>query len=413
MKIHIKKIVGIIIIAIIVIIVLSINMNKENGNRIKNKTIKTSEQNESAIYVKEREKLEIDNIEIEKEGDSENLTESDKKGKNAAILVGQISEANINNSKITTNGKGSTAIVSTGAGSSVSINNTSLATTKERSKGILASNKGKVVADDVSIKTDGSKSSAVATDFGGGTIQINNSEIETNSVDSAGVYSTGDITVQNTRIETNQADGAVIDGDGKITLQNVYITSYKKRGVMILYTGPQINKNIIGNFKMSRGSLYVKEGPAFYTMNTASKIELENVDIKVDSNILFKASTDELGELGQEVPVKESKGGDAIILAKNQELEGDIVADAQSTIDLKLGNNCKYKGKINTENTAKSIKLYVTSDNIIELTGECNITELEIEKGATIITNGYNIYYNLAENIEGINIQGNGKLIKK
>ena len=85
--------------------------------------------------------------------------------------------------------------------------------------------------------------------------------------------------------------------------------------------------------------------------------------------------------------------------AKNQKIEGDIIVDNISTLELSLKNGSSYSGKINNDNTAKTINVSIDSNSTLTLTGDSYITSLEDEDStySNINFNGYKLYVNGVE----------------
>lgn len=387
---------GIILLVIIFLIIIICKVANRGTKKINISSESLSETSidTSVVNLEQKEEGTITDTSITKSGDTSDVTESDKTGLNSAVRAEMLSSLNISDTEITTDGLGASGVVATGKSAEIDVSNTNITTSQNRSKGLMVSNSGKIYANNVNITTVGYKSSAVATDYGGGIIQVKNSTIETNGEDSAGVYSTGNITVENTSITSKAGEGAVIDGFGSITLYNTEITAGGRRGVMIYYTGPSIGSTqITGRFNMTGGSLAALAGPAFYVMNTTAEIELQNVTISSDTGVFLKASVDEYGELGQEGENVTSKGGNAKVTAREQEINGDIVVDSKSTVELNLEMESTFTGAINKENTGKEIKVTLDSTSVWNLTGNCYITSLNAEDGAVINTNGYKITY--------------------
>ena len=389
-----KIIIAIITIIVILGLILIVKNNKTSNNNNTgedayiNKDISEKKDDTSAIAVEKDTKIENDKI--TKTGDSSDLSESDKTGKNSAVLVNTPRSLTIDNTEITTSGAGASGVAATSGGARVTINDTTITTNKERSKGLLASGGGTIDANNVNIQTTGDKSSGAVTDYGGGTLNITNSVIETTGEHSAGIYSTDNIIVENTKITTAKSTAAVIDGTGQINLTNCDLTSGGKRAIYIYYTGANAKDTIKGRFTMTGGSLNATNGPAFYVTNTTAIINIENVNLTAGTGIILNAVTDS-SDLGMENAVNTQKGGDAVVTAKNQKLEGGFVVDKQSTLDLTLSNGSSLKGYINKENIAKKVKLTVESGCTIELTDNCYVNELDIKDGATVIKNGYKI----------------------
>ncbi len=79
----------------------------------------------------------------------------------------------------------------------------------------------------------------------------------------------------------------------------------------------------------------------------------------------------------------------------NQSVEGNIVVDSISTLDMTLTYS-NYEGTINKDNTAKNIKLVLNESSKIKLTGDSYVTSLEDEDASysNIDFNGYKLYVN-------------------
>ena len=80
----------------------------------------------------------------------------------------------------------------------------------------------------------------------------------------------------------------------------------------------------------------------------------------------------------------------------NQEADGDIVIDSISTLIMNLKEKSLFNGKINSENSAKSIKLVLDKTSKIKLTGDSYVSSLEDEDNSydNIDFNGYKLYVN-------------------
>lgn len=413
-----KKIILLLIVIVIVLVVISViymnsqkntdvaNINNTNNanqvtqndnkiqNNITNEILTGDGQDVTVITTEENSETTIKNSEIIKTGDTSDLGESDKAGLNSALKATQLSDLTLEDSKVTTDGLGASGVAAVGARAILNLSNSEVITKGDRSKGILVTKKGQIFADSINIETTGYKSSAIATDMGGGIIEVKNSNIVTDNIDSAGIYATGNVKAENSEFTTKQAEGVCIDGSGEVSLINTIVKAYKKRGVMLYYTGPSDMMEPHGLFKMIGGELTVEEGPAFYIMNTGAEIELDNVNITNKSGVFLIASVDRFGELGQEGPPVTAKGGNVKVTAKNQEINGNFEVDSESTLELNLTENSKLVGAINTENTGKEVNVIIGEGCTWTLTGDCYITNLEVVDDATQINlNGYKIYY--------------------
>ena len=81
---------------------------------------------------------------------------------------------------------------------------------------------------------------------------------------------------------------------------------------------------------------------------------------------------------------------------ENQKVEGNIIVDSISTLDMNLSNSSSYKGAINASNSAKSISLKLDASSSITLTADSYVTSLENADTSysNINFNGYKLYVN-------------------
>ena len=77
----------------------------------------------------------------------------------------------------------------------------------------------------------------------------------------------------------------------------------------------------------------------------------------------------------------------------NQDAVGNIVVDSISTLTMNMKSSY-FKGMINTDNSAKSIKLVLDKDSKIVLTGDCYVTSLDDADSSysNIDFNGFKLY---------------------
>lgn len=79
-----------------------------------------------------------------------------------------------------------------------------------------------------------------------------------------------------------------------------------------------------------------------------------------------------------------------------QTVNGNIVIDSISTLDMTMKNSSSYTGTINGDNTAKNIKLKLDKSSKIKLTGNSYVTSLDNadSSNSNIDFNGYKLYVN-------------------
>ena len=361
---------------------------------------------ESAILVKDGGKAKISNSTVSKSsGDSSNVENSEFYGVNAGILVTSGSQATLDNLDISTSAKGSNAVFSTGTDSKIYISNSKIETAKDSSRGLDATYGGYIEADNVEISTQGGSCATLATDRGEGTVIAKNSTLSTAGSGSPVIYSTGDITLENSTGKATGAQMVVIEGKNTATVTNSTLECSGKGnrnnvdncGIMIYQSmsgdageGTGTLNATNATLSISSNSDYYKTAPLFFITNTKAIINLENNTLQYGSGILLKAQgTSEWG-------TSENNGGEVTLNAKNQELTGNIEADNISTVEINLKENSNLNGAINTDNTAKEIKLSLDTTSTLTLTGDTYVTELNDEDAtySNINLNGYKLYVN-------------------
>ena len=381
-------------------------MTVDGENKELSETYTTSQVDESAILVENGGDATINNAQITKTGgDSSNTENSEFYGVNSGILVTENSMATIKNSTISTSAKGSNAVFSTGTNSKIYISDSTITTTGSGSaRGLDATYGGYIEADNVTIKTQGGSCATLATDRGEGTVIAKNSKLETNGSGSPVIYSTGDISIENTEGTANGSQMVVIEGKNTATVTNSTLTASgagnrgetDQAGIMIYQsmsgdasqgTGTFTAKN--SDLSVQTASKYYKTAPMFFITNTDAIINLTNCRLSYGSNILISSrGTSEWGKTG-------SNGGNLILNANNQTLEGNIEIDNISTLEMNLEES-SYIGTINGDNTAKTIKLKLNKNSKITLTGDSYITSLEDDDTSysNINFNGYKLFVN-------------------
>lgn len=381
-----------------------------DSQELSNKTLSTTSSDESAIVVNDGGSLNATGLTISKSGDSSNTENSEFYGLNAAVLVQKESEATIKNTTIKTSATGANAIFSTGENATLNISNTKITTTGDSSRGLDATYGGTINANKVTITTSGQHCAAVATDRGEGTVTVKNSILNTNGKGSPCVYSTGTISVSDSKGMATNSSCAVIEGKNSITLNNTKLTSYgigrvddgiDNCGVMIYQSMSGDASEGTGTFSATDSTLTISKkskiyetSPMFFITNTDAVINLENTKLNYGSNQLVTVSGND-GEWGSQG----SNGGNLILNATNQILNGNISVDNISTASFILKGST-LTSTINSENNAKEVNLSLDSSSKWVVTGDSYVTTLTLENNdlSLIEDHGYTIYYDASAN---------------
>lgn len=350
----------------------------------------------SAVTVDNSGTLTLLKSKITKSGNTSSNDQSSFVGLNAAVLVQNGGTLKLSDSMIKTTGTGANGVFAYGEGSSVVLSDVTIKATAQGGHAVMATGGGTVTCTDVDMDTAGTNSGAIATDRGGGTIKVKGGNVVTTGQDSPGIYSTGDISVTGADIESTGSEVAVIEGSNSITLKNCTLLSTMKDkwGVMLMQSMSGDAEGVNGVFKMAGGSLsYTAEsGPLFFVTNSSGTIKLTGVKVAEGSGVVLKAAADRWGASG-------SNGGNATFTVSKQTLTGDMVADSVSSINATLKNGSSLSGKINADNSAKTINLTLDATSTWNVTGDSYLTSLSDSGGISgasitnITGNGHTVYY--------------------
>lgn len=365
------------------------------------KTYAAGGTDQSSVYVENGGNLTLDQATVTSSSASSSSDNSSFYGLNAGVLVGAGSSLTITHSTVVTKGDGANGVFATGTGANISISDSSITVMGQYAHGIMATQGGTITANNVDMSTAGASSGAIATDRGGGIINIVGGMIATTGANSPGIYSTGDITVDSAEISASGSEAAVIEGANSISLIDTTLTTTfdNKWGVMIYQSMSGDAAGTEGTFTMSGGTLEdtAQNGPLFYVTNSTGVIQLEQVAMTTGSGILIKAAAGNWGTSG-------GNGGTVYLTADKQTMSGDIVADNISSVSVILQNNSVWTGAINADKTANqaSISLDGTSQWIVTadsyLTGFSDDAGISGTTVTNIIGNGHTVYYNASAN---------------
>ena len=362
------------------------------------KQIISTNADESAVYVNDTG-ITITNSDLIKEsGDSSNIENSEFYGVNAAVLV-QGGELTIKGGTISTKSKGANALCATNKGK-VTISDTTITSTAESSaRGLHSTYGGQISASKVTISSTGGSCANLATDRGEGIVECTECTLSTSGKGSPLIYSTGQITISKTNGEATGSQTVVVEGKNSATIKeesnlkcygNGNRNNVDNCGVLLYQSMSGDAGEGIATFNCKDSSLEIlsessvfTSAPMFFVTNIQAIINLENCTISYGSKTFLNASsTSEWGNQG-------SNGGKATLNLNNQDIEGDLVLDGISTLELVMVNS-NFKGKINTDKKASKLVIKLDSNSKITLTGDSYYTSLtnedktggNIEKGS-------------------------------
>ena len=370
---------------------------------------KSSNSDENVISVTGKITTTLNNITINKTGDSDGGDNTSFYGTNSAIIAKDGATLTIKNANITTKATGANGVFSYGGSATtnnsssdnttINISDSKITTTKDNSGGIMTTGGGIMNATNLTITTAGTSSAAIRSDRGGGIVTVNKGTYKTTGKGSPAIYSTADITVKNSTLISTASEGVVIEGKNSVTLENVDLTDTNNElnGQSTTYKNIFLYQSMSGDaatgtasFTAKNSTLTTNVGDSFYVTNTTATINLENNKIinNDKDGYFLRIQKDSWGTSGK-------NGGDVTLNLTNQDAEGDIAVDSISTLSINIKNGSTYKGTINNKNQGEiSIKLDKTSS--ITLTGDTYIKSLTNadSTNSNINLNGYKLYVN-------------------
>lgn len=199
------------------------------------------------------------------------------------------------------------------------------------------------------------------------------------------------ITVSGNMVEITEGGDFTVTGEN--TNGMIYVNTTDKVKLRLSGMGDaDVGTSV---FNMTGGTLTGNNGDMFYITNTHSLIDLSGVDIenKDTEGYFMRVSGNSAsrgwGKAGE-------NGAQVEFTADDQKIDGDIIVDTISTLDMELVNGSEFNGTINiidNEQNGTAVDnnavITVDEDSVWNLTGDCTVTS--VENNGTINFNGYTI----------------------
>jgi autotransporter family porin len=272
----------------------------------------------------------------------------------------------------------------TTSGGTVTVSGGTISTTSDNASGAFASGKGATVTlASVDVYTTGAGAHAVAATQAGAAMVTGS-----------------------TTLTSAAAEVVVLEGASTMTISNstlIATNSNNNRGIYIY--GSTTTGNGASTLSISGGnyvwSSSTTGASALYIYNQVTTINLTGVAITNPStSALLRA-------------VGGTSGSGVTLNAIGQTLNGDIVADAGSTITLSLIGSSSLSGAINAAATAGAISITLETGSLWTPTGNSYVTELNATT-ANFGSTAYVVYYrSSATGLSGTHsLAGGGQLIQ-
>lgn len=377
----------------------SANTISENSTESDTEYFSTGD-DENALRVDSAE-VTLTNITVNKSaGSSSNTEDGDFYGQNAGFLALNGARVTITDSTFNTGVVNGNAVFSYGEGTTVNISDSKIRTTERNSGGIQTTGGGTMNATNLDVQTEGNSSAAIRTDRGGGTVNVDGGTYVTNGTGSPAIYCTADITASNAELTANASEGVVVEGKNSVTLNNCTLI-----GNMENTYGGDSDENIhtimiyqsmsgdadIGEayFTAEGGSITGLSGDMFYVTNTDCTISLKDVAFTLANDTFLRV---EGNSSSRGWGTEGANGGDVILTAEDQTIEGNILVDSISGLDMTMTNST-FSGAINPDGEGGTVKVTMDGGSTWSLTGDSYVTEFSGDV-SQITSNGYHLYVN-------------------
>ena len=377
-------------------------------------TIENNTDEEHAITA-DGEEASYSNIAVVKTGDAEG-DEADFYGANAAIFATNGGSLTLSEITVSTDGKHANGVFSYGEGTTVTISDSVIETSGNCSGGLMTTGGGTMNARNLLIHTTGNSSAAIRSDRGGGTVNVTGGSYTTEGTGSPVIYSTADITVSDAEMESTASQGVVVEGQNSVTLNNVNLTAsnVKKnsdksewyQAVMIYQSMSGDADEGLASFAMNGGTLTNLNGDIFFVNNTTATIDLTGAAIVNEDSegVFLRAAAAGWGSEG-------SNGGHVTMNASSQNIEGDMIVDEVSSLNLYLKDSSSFSGAINSDGESGDVYVEIEDGSTWTLTGDSYITSLTCGAGS-INLNGHKLYVNGEEYAEGTASEGEAIVVE-
>lgn len=251
---------------------------------------------------------------------------------------------------------------------------------------------GTLHASNLTVTTQGESSAAIRSDRGGGTMTVDGGSYTSNGTGSPAVYVTADISIENAALTANGSEALCLEGLNSVSLKNCFLSGNMRdlsqndnTWTVILYQSMSGDSEVgKGTFAMEGGTLKSENGGLFYTTNTESEFTLNHVTIEAaDDCEYFLRCTGNANQRGW--GRTGANGADCAFIAINQEMNGLVIWDSISTLELSLTDGTVFTGAVIDDESCAgnggdgSCALNIDAGSKWIVTGDSTVTALHCE----------------------------------
>ncbi len=365
-------------------------------------TTSSSAKDMNAALVENGGTLTLDNATLEKSGDDTDGDSCNFYGVNSILLaVGEGSTAKVQRSTLSATSEGSNGIFATDSAKVLAYDD-EISTTAGNSRGLDATYGGEILGSALTISTEGDHCAALATDRGGGTISVTDSELKTAGSGSPLLYSTGDVEVAGVTGTASGSQIAGMEGLNTILIEDSTLSSTMTEAtasdpmadVVIIYQSTsgdaESTTGETAKFQAADSTLSsaIASGSFFYLTNTTADIVLSNtvLDFDSDAAALLTAEGNDSNNWGS----AGSNGATVRFTAIGETLSGAIAADTISSADIYLTDGTTWTGSAsiaqNSAGSTSASPLSVSVDGTSSwiVTADSTVSNLTLAEGASV-----------------------------
>lgn len=303
-------------------------------------------------------------------------------------------------------------------GESMAIADRRLDTSSHGEHGAVVTQAATLTLENVDIATTGRMAIPLAAIQSQAAISATGGSAVSSGLGSPCLYAAGVITLNGGVYESLRSEAAIVEEGGSLTLTDTALsTKSGDSGIMVYGTTSAGSPSAGGSVTASGGSLVSadRHGPFVYVTNATATITLRGVNVTSLSGTLVMAAADRWGAPG-------ANGGHAVLIAEEQSLTGNLIADSLSTLNLTLRSRSSLTGAINPEGTAAEAHLTIEPGSTWKVTADSYLTSLTILGGISDDTlscingGGHTIYYDASSPLnqalagKTYKLQGGGSL---
>ncbi len=368
----------------------------QDGDSLVGGTYEATEDDQSALEASGTVTADVSGaLLLKTAGDASSADASSFYGLNSAIRVYDSATLTLKDVTVEASADNATGVFAYDGGT-IYIYDSTINVTGGGAGGVQVAGGGTLYGYDLTVTT--TSKAPIRSDRGGGIMVIDGGTYTTTGTGGCpAIYSTADITVMNATLTSENSRAVIIEGKNSVSLENCVLSGNDQstkegsvKAAVLLYQSMSGDASVgTSEFTMTGGSLTTLSGALFYCTNTNSVINLTGAELlyastAADDPVLLIVSEGRWGSDG-------SNGGDCELNASAQELEGAIIVDSISSLELNLTDGSVFTGTINSDGQAGDVSVSLADGCTWTLTGDSYITDFDGDL-ANVIANGYHLY---------------------